>query len=529
MNVSFPSPTQKNLLRQSNQRILALLFPHLPSDRLARKRWGPSWRLTGRPDHPPIAFSARVQNAMRLCAMDEAAEAAGLKLGQGVTEARACIPDTEIIEASPNADRTFLNGIADWCGRYTPLVAIHGDNGLFLDITGCAHLFGGEHAMLDDILSRLLHMGLDTRGSITSTPGLSYALTFSGQKAIIETGQEVEALAPLPLVALRLEEQTLAALSRSGLKLAGHIINAPRAPLARRFGSHLLRRLDQTLGAEDETISPRLPVARFSAERQIPEPITGQDDILGITHQLAATLEKSFDAHGLGGQKFELALFRVDGHVARLQVRSAEPIKDSARISSLFCERLTAVHDDLEAGFGYEMIRLSAGTTAPFNARQRDFTNHGKPDLPIADFAARVEARLGEDRIYVLVQHESHIPERASRLTPFSGITDNAPIPTPSLIRPVRLFKYPEPVEAMAGVPEGPPITFRWRRAQHRVRRAEGPERIEAEWWIDGEDAHPRDYFRIEDEKGHRFWLFREGLYGRTPCPPRWFMHGVFA
>ncbi len=460
--------------------------------------------------------------------MDEAAEAAGLKLGQGVAEARACIPDTEIIEATPAADRDFLNGLADWCGRYTPLVATHGNRCLFLDITGCTHLFGGEHAMLGDILNRLFHMGLDARAAISSTPGLSYALVFSDQKTIIETGHEAAALAPLPLSALRLEPETLAALSRSGLKIAGHIINAPRAPLARRFGSHVLRRLDQALGTEEEAISPRLPVARFSAERQVAEPVIGEEDILGLTRQLAVTLEKSFDAQGLGGQAFELALFRVDGHVARLNVKSAEPLKDPARISGLFRERLVAVHDDLDAGFGFEMIRLSAGITAPFKARQRDFMSKGKPDLPIADFTARVEARLGEGLIHIPAMHESHIPERASRLIPFPGMNTHMP-PAPALIRPVRLFNHPEPVEAMAEVPEGPPITFRWRRAQHRVRRAEGPERIEAEWWIDGEDAQPRDYFRIEDEKGRRFWLYREGLYGRSSRTPRWFMHGVFA
>lgn len=465
---------------------------------------------------------------MRLCALDEAAEAAGLKLGQGVAEARACIPYTEVIEASPTKDRAFLNGLADWCGRYTPLVATHGDNSLFLDITGCTHLFGGERSLLSDILNRLFHMGLDARASISSSPGLSFALNLSGQQAIVDTGCEAEALAPLPLSALRLEPEVLTALSRSGLKIAGHIINAPRAPLARRFGSHLLRRLDQALGLEDEAISPRLPVARFSAERQIPEPVTGEEDILAIARQLATTLEKSFESHGLGGQTFELALFRVDGYVARLNVKSAEPLKDPGRIARLFRERLTAVHDDLDAGFGFEMIRLSAGITAPFNARQRDFMNHGKPDLPIADFAARVEARLGEGLIHSPTMHESHIPERASRLAPFSGLSESASS-APALIRPVRLFKYPEPVEAMAEVPEGPPITFRWRRARHRVRCAEGPERVEAEWWIDGKDTPPRDYFRIEDEKGHRFWLYREGLYDRTPHPPRWFMHGVFA
>lgn len=466
---------------------------------------------------------------MRLCAMDEAAENAGLKLGQGVAEARACIPDAEINETEPAADLAFLNGLADWCGRYTPLVALNGNHGLFLDITGCTRLFGGEHTMLRDILNRLFHMGIDARASISATPGLSFALSASGYQEIIETGREAEALSPLPLSALRLDGEILTALMRSGLKVAGDIISAPRAPLARRFGNQLLSRLDQALGIEGEAISPRLPVAAISAERQLAEPVIGEDDILGLVRHLAENLKESFDMQGLGGLRFELTLFRVDGHVVRLNVRIADPLKDPTRIAGLFRERLAAVHDDFDAGYGFETIRLSAAATAPFVSRQRDFTQGGKPDMALTDFAAKVEARFGENIIHVPMMQESHIPERASTLTPYCGMAGNAAPALTLLSRPLRLFKHAEPVEAMAGVPEGPPVTFRWRRTLHRVRRAEGPERIEAEWWIDGEDAPPRDYFRIEDDAGRRFWLYREGLYGRSPLPPRWFMHGIFA
>ncbi len=466
---------------------------------------------------------------MRLYALDEAAEAKGLKRGQAVTEARACVPETEIMEATLAADLKFLNGLADWCERYTPLVALNGNNGLFLDITGASHLFGGEHALLDDVLNRLFHMGLDAHASIASSPGLSYALAFGAQRDVIAAGHEVEVLAGMPVEALRLDANTITAIRQAGFKTAGDLMQAPRAPLVRRFGSQLLRRLDQALAREDEPVSPRQPVASFSVERQLGEPISLEDDILELTRHLGGQLEQRLSERGMGGLGFELTLFRVDGNIARLAIRAAEPLKDPNIITGLFRDRLTAIHDDFDAGYGFETIRLSVSRTAPFAPRQHDFSNAGRPDIPLSEFAARVEARLGENLIKVHTRNASHIPERAAQMVTFDGAVQVQAIAEPHPIRPLRLFKHPEPVEAMASVPEGPPITFRWRRALHRVRRAEGPERIEAEWWIDGEEAPPRDYFRIEDEVGRRFWLYREGLYGRSAAPPRWFMHGLFA
>lgn len=468
---------------------------------------------------------------MRLTALDELAERVGLRVGQGVAEARACIPDADILEAAPVADRRLLSSLADWAGRYTPLVALHGDNALVLDITGCCHLFGGERALFDDLAARLFHMGFEARLAISATPGLSYAMALAGRQEVLPTGREAEMLRGLPLAALRLDDAVLEGLGRAGLKSAGDVMDLPRAPLARRFGSQVLTRLDQALGREGEPISPRIPVAALSAERQLVEPVTAEEDILALARHLGSNLEETLSQRGLGGLQFVLTLYRVDGRVVSLTVRAPAPLKAAERVAGLFRERLAAVHDDFDAGYGFETVRLAVLVTAPLSPAQPDFASAGRSDLSLDDFVGKVEARLGSGVIRVPMLHQSHIPERASVLSPFSRdlMSFAKAAAWPALLRPLRLFAHPEPVEAIAEVPEGPPITFRWRRTFHRVSRAEGPERIEAEWWIDGEAANPRDYFRIEDQGGRRFWLYREGLYGAGVLPPRWFMHGVFA
>ncbi|WP_412178398.1 Y-family DNA polymerase [Rhizobium sp. PL01] len=521
--------------RPSSQRILALAFPHLPTDRISRKNWGLSWRLTGRPDGPPIVCSGRVNNAMRLTALDEVAEAFGLRKSQGVAEARAMCPSLDVVEEDPAADRRLLDGIADWCDRYTPLVALDGSDGLFLDITGSSHLFGGEKALLKDILMRLFQMGIDARGAISSAPGLSWAASRFGYGGVIAEEDMEQVLAPLPVASLRLEEQTVAALQKLGLKQIGDLIAAPRAPLARRFGAQVLLRLDQALGRDEEPVSPRRPVASLSAERRLIEPIQAEDDILSLTGQIALSLKSSLEERGAGGRAFELMLFRVDGRVFRIAAGASQPLRDPKRIAALFSERLQAVHDDLDAGYGFEILRLNVIRYEAFDTPQEDFDGARQKDVSLAGFVDRVSARLGADCLQSFQLRESHVPERAMAAIP--AIHTLAPgkklavssFPWCRSERPLRLFRKPELVDvSLAEVPEGPPESFRWRRIVHRVSRSQGPERLAMEWWIDGADAQSRDYFRLEDDTGHRFWLYREGLYGQMP-PPRWFMHGLFA
>lgn len=475
---------------------------------------------------------------MRLTALNERAERIGLKQGQGVAEAKAICPDLDVVEEDLAADRKLLEAIADWCDRYTPLVAIDGKDGLFLDITGCAHLFGGEEALLEDILIRISRLGLDVRGAISSAPGLSWAVARFEESRIVPPEAMEEALAPLPVASLRLGEEMIAALQKLGLKQVGDLLAALRAPLARRFGAPLLLRLDQAVGLVEEPISPRRPVAQLSAERRLAEPVQAEDDILQIARQLAETLKPGLEARGVGGRTFELLLFRVDGAVFRIAAGASQPLREPSRVASLFTERFGAIHDDLDVGYGFEIIRLNVLQYAPFDAMQGDFVGESRQDGSLAAFVDRVAARLGPDCLQGFELRQSHIPERAVRPLPAMAILASRRRTAKEDAghgffcgeRPLRLFRMPEPIEAIAAeVPDGPPRQFRWRRVMHRVSRAEGPERLSAEWWTEEKEEPARDYFQIEDEEGHRFWLFRKGLYGRGGTAPDWYMHGVFA
>ena len=552
----------------------------------------------------PLAIIARVKSALRLTALDETAERLGLSRGMALADARAMIPALAVADDDPAADAALIEAIADWAERYTPLVAIDPSDrhpGLILDITGCAHLFGGELDLVADCRARLTRQGFDARATIADTPGAAVALARYGAESIsvVPPGGTAGALKSLPLAALRLPPETVAAMDRVGLKRIGQIVGAPRAPLAARFGRTLIRRLDQALGSDEEAISPRRPAPALIAERRFAEPIGLEEDVAAALASLAATLSQTMETHGVGARLLEFSLFRVDGVVSRIAVGTGRPLRNAKRIGALFKEKFAGSSDALDAGFGFDMVRLSVTEAAPLALTQVDLDGAGDETNDLDGLIDRIGARLGAHAVGRLAPRDSHIPERAEAFaeygapdgdphlsSPFQGeeepaaslkqpptssvvvaaqdahwsgrsrhaVVQQMPPPpergrmgggqdTPSgvlpslsleecgpsepISRPLRLFARPEPVEAIAEVPDGPPVRFRWRRTLYRVARAEGPERIAAEWWHD--DALTRDYFRVEDPVGHRFWLFREGLYERETPAPRWYLHGVFA
>ncbi|WP_346432669.1 Y-family DNA polymerase [Pseudohoeflea coraliihabitans] len=530
------------------RRILALAFPALPTDRIWRQRLGPSWHSTappeaGRPAVKPLACAERLKGALRLAALDEKAATRGLRIGQGVAEARAICPDLDVTPADPAADHRLLIALADWADRYTPLVGLDSPDGLALDITGCAHLFGGERAMLDDAITRLEGFGFAVQGAIAPTPALAWALA-RHQPGRIAAPADIAVLMPaLPISSLRLPDETTAALARVGLKRLQDVLTAPRAPLARRFGSTVLRRLDRMTGMDGEPISPRRPLAELIAERRFAEPLIDLETITTLSGQLAASLKDLLSRRAAGLRRAELSLFRIDGAVRHIRVGTARPLRDPLRIKQLFAERIASLHEEIDAGYGFELVRLAVLDYEPMPDSQTDFEGAAQgDDLPLHLLADRLAARLGPDRVQVPVAGNSHVPERSVHHVPHvdklnspqSGSAkgeDDAGtfLPVSGAARPLRLLRPPEPVTAVAEVPDGPPVTFRWRRSPHHVTRAEGPERIAAEWWHDGENAPTRDYYRVEDEAGRRYWLFREGLYERESSTPRWFLHGFFA
>ena len=515
------------------RRYLFLALPYLATDRIRRRTLGRSWR-SATPPETPLAVVAKIKNALRLVAIDERGERLGLSIGQTLADARAMIPSLETVAEDNAADRALLEGLADWAERYTPLVALASDNGLFLDITGAAHLLGGEDALLANLNDRLAMQGFSARAAIADTPGAAAAAARFGPASVVPIGEAAKMLTPLPLAALRLDRETVAAMDRVGLKRIGQIVDLPRAPLSARFGTMLIRRLDQALGREEESITPRRPVASLSAERRFAEPIGREEDVSATLTSLATTLAVSLEAQGLGARALELALFRVDGFVARTMVATSRPIRAPKLVLDLFREKFAGLGETFDAGFGFDVIRLSVNQTGFQNPVQTDLAGDAIAEAGLGQLIDRIGARLGPARVGRIVAEDSHIPERAERFAS-AGDDDTkksagaAPSFNPDAVidRPLRLFARPESVEAIAEVPDGPPIRFRWRRTLYRVARAEGPERIAAEWWRN--DDLTRDYFRVEDIAGHRFWLFREGLYARESLAPRWYMHGVFA
>ncbi len=479
----------------------------------------------------PLALFERREGADRISAVSAEAEALGLRPGLGVAEARARYPALDLVPGDPAADARLLEAVADWCDRYTPLVALDGPHSLLLDIAGCAHLFGGEQALMDDLLAKLAAQGFAAEAAVASTAGTASAIMASGASRLsVPPGGERAAVEALGLAALRLDPALAGSLHRLGLKCVGDLLALPRAALTRRFGADLACRLDEAVGASRRPIGPRRPVPLVIHERRLFEPVSLHEDILRLAGHLAARLREDLERRGEGARLLELALFRVDGRVERLMVRTGAPLRDPVRIERLFTERLKATGDEIDAGFGYDLVRLSVLATEDMAERQSDLGEDPKaPEETLAELLDRLSTRLGEACVFGLGDVASHRPERAqqrARHLCAPALAVPAHLRLDRGARPLRLFETPELVEATAEVPDGPIRQFRWRRAFYRVGRIEGPERIAPEWWR--EAAGPeRDYFRVEDDHGRRYWLFRETL-ASSPVPG-WFLHGLFA
>jgi protein ImuB len=577
----------------------------LATDRIARTRSATS------PEPAPFVITLQVKNALQLAAVNDAAARRGLRVGMALADAKAMYPTLTVADADPDADRNLLAAVADWCDRYTPLIGFDPPDGLMLDITGCAHLFGGEAAFCGDIVQRLERQGFAARAAIADTVGCAWAVSrFSypslagegkqKQHLIVSPGGTRDALLPLRLAALRIAPDIAAALGQAGFKSIADVIDRPRAPLAARFGEEFIRRIDQAVGREDEPITPRLPVPPYVAERRFADPILLEADVLRTTELLAQELAHMLERRGEGARRLQVALFRTDGKVYRSEVGTGAPLRDPARMRALFGERLAAAGEVCDPGFGFDVVRLAALATERCDPVQTGLTtpDHGAALTHLVD---RLGARFGLRRVTRALPHDSHIPEfavaavpahigrekfimrhgvslprpegervgrggydrsvshRRSPLIPPSplrgeGVKHSASLKQIELMkmdarpgaaakdenrfhqdglcppRPIRLLGRPEPIEAIAEVPDGPPVRFRWRRVLHQVAHAEGPERIAMEWWHDPKGrALTRDYFRVESREGLRLWVYREGLFGRELQEPRWFLHGLFA
>lgn len=539
----------------------------MPTDRLIRRQshhQGSAWW------DKALAVTVETGNRIVISAVTQAAETAGVAPGMTLADARAVLPDLVTLPSDARADAAMMERLARWCGAYTPWVSLEGPDGLWLDVTGCAHLRGGEQALLNDLLERLSGYGFFVRGALADTPGAAWALARCGEdRTVVPPGKTRAALAPLPAAALRLDPETLSKLSRLGLRRVGDLYALPRISLANRFRLEVVQRLDQALGRLAEPITPRAHERPYRERIAFPEPLVQASDIAEALKLLLQRLCTRLRQEHYGCRRLEFHCHRVDGDTQRLEIGTARPMRDPKQLGRLFAEHLGG----LDPAFGFEALILTAGGLEPLGAIQEAIAvgqagsaglsdavaRHAAGESGTAHLIDRLGNRLGFDRVLRLQRVASYLPERAYRaesasdamvsdaVVPDAAAFDTANPQEPAAqenegwpaaknrpLRPIRLLQRPEQVETLSLLPPGepgmPPAVFLWRRVRHRVQAAEGPERLTPEWWRGdpGWCGGARDYWRVEDEAGGRFWLYREGPL-RPGVPVTWFLHGLFA
>jgi protein ImuB len=521
------------------------------------------------PDRP-AALTRPEAGALRLASLNAAAEADGLCRGQALADARAVLPGLVVAPSDPAGDARALYALARAAARWSPLVAPRPqgrddedhDHGLAIDATGVAHLFGGEAALLADVLARLKTRGVAARAACAGSFALAWGLARFNPRAgtglVVASSRDAARAArdALPVEALRLPPDTLGALRLLGLKTVGRVLAQPRGPLARRFGRGLILRLDQMTGEQREAIEPLLPAPPCAVRARLVEPLVLREGVVEATRRLAVELAAALEARAEGARALQLSLFRVDGRVFDLAVGAARPTRDPVHLARLFAERLERVEIDL--GFGVDVVELAATAVERCDGEQASIdpdTDELRSTRDLAALVDRLAARLGRDAVKRAAFRQSHLPGRASgwrgvgeaaplsisprkrgetrplavdcdvggaaSLPPRSGGRSRGRQGAETLIR----LATPERVDAVAEVPDGPPRLFRWRKRLHRVIRAEGPDRVAPEWWR--ENARTRDYFRVETAEGRRFELARDGLFARETDAPVWYVHGA--
>ena len=579
-------------------------------------------------------------HGLRVVAANESARLAGVSEGLRFTDARARLPSIDSEEIDRAADSRALHHLGDWMIRIAPLVALDGDDGLMIETTGCAHLYGGEAAMVQSISQLLYREGIEHRLGLASTPGAAGAIARARSGVILPDGDEADGLADLPVAVLRVSEKAETLLRRFGLTRIGQLYGLDRKSLTRRFHSReaadaVVLRLDQALGLRREPLTPLRPPPDYAARLPCPEPLLSTEGLVAGLEKLASQLCEDLKTLGQGAREFTLFAYRCDGDVKQASIRLARPSSDSIHLQKLFANHM----ERIDPGFGIDFLTLEARHVGRLNLSVRALSGalavSDVDEVSLAALSDRISAKLGIDSVQISQPHESYFPERSEHWKSFEGeLPETAITAQIDRLRPIRLFDHPEPLEVLAQVPDGGPQRFYWRRILRVIAWVEGPERMAPEWWrytappaaapspegsdrkwlapradpradaqiiararkeaeaaidesehvvrlrpsafsagltrepaskllelvvnacdevkereqieqvwlrqAEMEDARraemrrhmprARDYYRVEDERGGRYWIFREGLYddGRGGLP-QWFIHGVFA
>ncbi|WDA42902.1 DUF6504 family protein [Erythrobacter sp. BLCC-B19] len=544
----MPEPCASPAIPQpkpSPRRILAIWLARLSVDR---------WRRASTPeasqdiDAAPTALILDTAHGPRITAANDAGLAAGARAGMLLADARALCPDLVAVPGDPAGDLAALEKLALWAQRWGPWSALDPPDGLLVDVTGAAHLFGGEEHLLKDVAAAFAARGLTTRAALAPTAGAAWALAHYGRRQTILAPDEdpLRVLADLPVAALRLDDDVLTVLRRLGIKRLGELAGvsgageadpaaeaAARDALRRRFrnrhapAANPLLRLDQLLGRVPEPLLPVIDRPMPLVQRRLMEPLRHRALLDHVLEDLAADMVRALEARGEGARRLELALWRVDGEVLQRRIELAAATREASHITRLFAARL----DDVAAGFGIEMVQLRASWSEPLGLTQADLDaaaeDHG---TALAACIDRLSVRLGPKAVTRPVPRASHIPERAQVWQPPLAPVPASQHPLAFHTRPLKLLDVPEPIAVLHAAPDGVPQRFRWRGAVREVARVEGPERIAPEWWRERSTTRLRDYYRIEDEAGRRYWIYRQGIIGdRRGGVPMWFLQGLYA
>ena len=498
------------------KRFVTIWFRHLKTDWFIRRQ--PALKDT------VLVLAAPDHGRMMITERNLLAQTKDIFIGMTVADAKAIVPSIQVLDDQPELAIKLLTGIAEWSIRFTPIVGIDPPDGISMDVTGCTHLWGGEKQYLTDIYKRLKDFGYSVRVSIADTIGAAWAIARYGQASVIvESGGQTDALLLLPPSALRIEADTVERLEKLGLRQISSFIYMPRPTLRRRFGPQLLLRLNQALGHEQEWISPVHPIEPYQERLPCLEPIVTHTGIEIGLQRLLDTLCARLQQEQKGLRLSIFKGYRVDGKIEKIEIGTNRPTCNTKHLFKLFEIKI----DSIEPALGIELFTLDALKVEDLPTMQEKLwnDNHGLDDIELSELLDRIGGKVGSNSIHRYIPDEHYWPERSFRTAPDINEKLQAvwKIDRP---RPLQILLLPQPIEVTAPIPDYPPMLFRYKGKLHTIKKADGPERIEQEWWL--QDGQHRDYYVVEDEEGHRYWLFRSGHYDENRSH-HWYIHGFFA
>lgn len=488
----------------------------------------------GKWDDEPLVFVEKVGGALQLVHCNPAATQLGLTPGLALADARARIPGIAVRDNDPEANERLLQRLAERCDRFTPLVMHDDPHGLMLDITGCAHLFGGEEQLQAAIVSMTDRLGLMCRTAVADTPDGARAFVRFGAGGITPIGGNLRAAKSLPVAALEAPTDAQSDLRRAGLKRLGDLFRRSSNVLAARFGMELVTKLQRIKGEQDRRISPLRSPPACRADRQFAEPLLQVEALSGVLRILIEDVSQILEERGEGGRLFEVSFFRTDGDVRRLSIETGSPSRSPDLLTRLFRERLDTLADPIDPGFGFDAARLAVLRSEPLIMAQPGLGRDVGDGESLPALIDRLTIRFGRDNVLRFHLENTHAPQRSISVFPAQDMNvdvEQQDVPTDRpFSRPLKFFEPPELLEmVIADTPDGIPRAFKWRRLHYTVSCAEGPERISPEWWRLDATAFTHDYYRVEDEDGRRFWIFRAGLWNRETAQAQWYLRGLFA